>query len=170
MNISSNKVGQLVGKAFASYRNEVLSVFLQYGISMEDAEDLTQHVFLKLLGVDIVHEESLKALVMVTALNLRKDYCRKQAFRRKSLAAMDTPDTIQHSCEHEVMAKDIEAVEQYVVSKRLNSINASIYSLSRREGLPAKDIALRLGLDVRAVEYRLYYARKIVREKIAMVI
>ena len=107
---------------------------------------------------------------MVTALNLRKDYCRRQAFRRKSLAAMDTPDTIQHSCEHEVMAKDIEAVEQYVVSKRLNSINASIYSLSRREGLPAKDIALRLGLDVRAVEYRLYYARKIVREKIALVI
>ena len=83
---------------------------------------------------------------------------------------MDTPDTIRRSCEHEVMAKDIEAVEQYVVSKRLNSINASIYSLSRREGLPAKDIALRLGLDVRAVEYRLYYARKIVREKIALVI
>ena len=168
MNISSNKVGQLVGKAFANYRNEVLSVFLQYGISMEDAEDLTQNVFLKLLGVDIVHEESLKALVMVTALNLRKDYCRRQAFRRKSLAAMDTPDTIQHSCEHEVMAKDIEAVEQYVVSKRLNSINAiCIISVVFSQ---SKDIALRLGLDVRAVEYRLYYARKIVREKIALVI
>ena len=85
MNISSNKVGQLVGKAFASYRNEVLSVFLQYGISMEDAEDLTQNVFLKLLGVDIVHEESLKALVMVTALNLRKDYCRRLGHAERRL-------------------------------------------------------------------------------------
>lgn len=170
MNIGHNQLRELVGKAFANYREEVLSVFLQYGICMEDAEDLLQNVFLKLLGVDIVYEDSLKALVMVTAMNLRKDYCRKQAFRRRSLEAMDEPDFIERSCEHEVIAADIESLEQSVVSTRLNDINASIYSLSRHEGLSAKEIALRLELDVRAVESRLYYSRKLVRGEMSLVI
>ncbi len=170
MNIVHNHLRELVDKAFASYRDEVLSVFLQYGICMEDAEDLLQNVFLKLLGVDIVYEDSLKALVMVTAMNLRKDYCRKQAFRRKSLEAMCEPDFIERSCEHEVMAADIESMERSIVSNRLNNINASIYSLSRHEGLSAKEIALRLELDVRAVESRLYYSRKLVRGEMSLVI
>lgn len=159
-----------MGKAFACYREEVLSVFLQYGICNEDAEDLLQNVFLKLLGVDIVYEDSLKALVMITAMNLRKDYCRKQAFRHRSMAAMDEPGVYEYSCEHEVMAADIESMEQSIVSNRLNDINATIYSLSRHEGLSAKEIALRLELDVRAVESRLYYSRKLVRGEMALVI
>lgn len=158
---------QLVGKAYELYANEVLSIFLIYNIRREDAEDLMQEVFIKVLGVDIICESTLKGLVMTAAFNIRKDYLRKQAFRRGALEKMHIDVVDNYSNESTVIANDILHVESIIAKNCLNEVNNKVYMLSRYQEMNTTEIADEIGLNLRNVDSRLYYIRKIMRKKLS---
>ena len=158
---------ELVGMAYRNYANEVLSIFRQYNICEEDAEDLVQEVFIKVLGVETLCTDTLKGLVMVAAFNIRNDYFRRKAFRRKALEKMPESDELSCACIAKVESDNIVEIETAIAKKNLNDINFKVYTMSRYEELTTTEIAERLGLEVRAVESRLYYSRKVVRRTLA---
>ena len=169
MTNSNLNQSQIISQAYTMYAEEVKSLFLQYNISKEDTEDLLQEIFIKLLGVDIIRPETVKSLIMVAAYNMRKDYFRKKAFRNKALANIhidDMPLASTHG-ESEIVADDIKNLELKIVSNTLNAVNNKVYSLSRFEEKTSAEIADEMGLELRNVESRLYYSRKLIRRKLA---
>lgn len=169
MTTNNQNQSQIISKAYIMYAEEVKSLFLQYNISKEDTEDLLQELFVKLLGVDMIRPETIKSLLMVAAYNMRKDYFRKKAFRNKALANIhidDMPTTTTYG-EDIVVADDIKNLELKIVSNALNNINIKVYSLSRFEEKTSAEIADEMGLELRNVESRLYYSRKLVRSRLA---
>lgn len=170
MNPDNLTKSELVGKAYVDYANEVFALFKQYNICDEDVEDLVQEVFIKVIGVDTLCADTLKGLVMVAAYNLRNDYFRRQAFRRKALKTMPTIDEWSNLSMAKVEAGNIIEIENAVAEGSLNSQNYKIYTMSRYNGMSATEIAEVLDLGERIVESRLYYSRKIVRQKLAKVL
>ena len=158
---------QIIGKAYELYAHEVLAIFLHYNICIDDAEDLMQEVFVKVLGVDVICESTLKGLVMTAAFNIRKDYFRKRAFRRGVLENIQTEVVDNYNNESTIIANDILRVETMIVNKYLNEVNSKVYMLSRYQEKNAVEIADEMGLGLRSVESRLYYTRKIMRKKLA---
>lgn len=158
---------ELVGQAYINYANEVMSLFRQYNICEEDAEDLVQEVFMKVLCVDTLCTETLKGLVMVAAFNMRNDYFRRKAFRRKALEKMPEIDELSCACMAKVESDNIVELETAIARESLNEINFKVYSMSRHEELSSTEIAELLNLEVRTVESRLYYSRKVVRRRLS---
>lgn len=170
MNKTANTKSELVSKAYESYADEVMSLFLQYNICREDAEDLVQEVFMKVLNVDTLCGDTLKGLVMVAAYNIRKDYFRKKLFRRAALQSMPKVCESCNSDEMNIVANNIIDIEKQIASNLLNETNNKVYSLCRYAERTSAEIADEMGLDLRNVESRLYYARKIVRSKLARIV
>lgn len=52
-------------------RSQVLSIFLKAGIDMQESEDLTQEVFLRMMGVDVLNHDTADAMVIKIAYNLK---------------------------------------------------------------------------------------------------
>lgn len=67
-------------------RSQVLSIFLKAGIDMQKSEDLTQEVFLRMMGVDVLNHDTADAMVIKIAYNLKTDYIRKKRLPRVSLS------------------------------------------------------------------------------------
>lgn len=67
-------------------RSQVLSIFLKAGIDMQESEDLTQEVFLRMMGVDVLNHDTADAMVIKIAYNLKTDYFRKKRLPRVSLS------------------------------------------------------------------------------------
>lgn len=169
--MKSNNLNQseIITNAYVMYADQVKSLFLQYNISKEDAEDLLQEIFIKILGVETIRQDTIKSLVMVAAYNMRKDYFRRKAFRNKALANIGTEDIPTSSSYDEatILANDIKSLEMKVVANTLNKINCKVYSMSRFEEKTSAEIADEMGIDLHCVESRLYYSRKLVRRKLA---
>lgn len=167
MNLNNFTKSELVGRAYVDYANEVFALFKQYNICDEDVEDLVQEVFIKVLGVDTLCAETLKGLVMVSAYNLRNDYFRRQAFRRRALEAMPTIDEWSNHGIAKVEADNIIEIENAIAEKCLSSANYKVYTMCRYDDLSATEIAEELGVILRSVESRLYNSRRVVRQKLA---
>jgi len=66
---------------FEKFKNTVYSVVFNYVRNAEDAADLQQDVFVKLLGSDVEYEseEHIKAWLIRVAINLCKNHLRSQS-------------------------------------------------------------------------------------------
>ena len=58
-------------------------------------------------------------------------------------------------------------LETAIARESLNETNFKVYSMSRHEELSSTEIAELLNLEVRTVESRLYYSRKVVRRRLS---
>ena len=76
----------IIESVYMRKRSQVLSIFLKAGIDMLEAEDLTQDVFVHLLGVDVLNHDTADAMVIKIAYNLKTDYFRKRRLPRVSLS------------------------------------------------------------------------------------
>lgn len=170
MNIDYQNQSEIVSNAYVMYADQVKALFLQYNISNEDADDLLQELFIKILGVETLRSDTIKSLIMVAAYNMRKDYFRKKTFRNNALANMKARCDLYISSSYDesaIIANDIKHLEMRVVANTLNTINCKVYSMSRFEEKTSAEIADEMGLDLHCVESRLYYSRKLVRRKMA---
>lgn len=137
----------------------LLAIFLKANIPEEDARDLVQEVFVKILTIDIILPEGLKGLAITIAYQKRTDWLRHQAYCRRMMTQM-RPQTIVE--QHELECQQMEQVEQRVVN-RMSDKDAWVYKLSRFDNKSTQEIMQITSFSLRGVEGRLYRTRLLVR-------
>lgn len=159
------KATQLVIDAYTDYHSQVCR-YIYYRIdNKEEAEDLTQDVYLRLMDYkEMLCEDTLRYFVFTIARNLVYDYLRRYYKRQEITSYLyDHAVVCSNETESQIIAKDMEACEQHKLSL-LPRQRGTIYRMSRYDDKSIAEISDELCLSPRTVENHLFISRKEVRE------
>lgn len=143
-----------VAALFRTYAPWV-KAFLARRFGREIAEDLAQETFLRLSRTPI-DWRSPKSLLATIALNVAQDHLRREGRqKRPRLVGSDIPpEGVTLPDQHETL------LHREVVAKLPRNLR-DVYVLSRFGGMTYAEIAIHLGLSVKAVEKRMTQALKL---------
>lgn len=155
----------LIAESYTDYHQSVY-LYIYYKInSKEEAEDLSQDVFLRLMDYNqMVRPETVKYFIFTIARNLVTDYLRR--YYRKLEMDSYMYDMVDHSSnetESGIIARDLLAHEKMKLSM-LPQQRRKIYEMHRFDEQSTSDIAMNLNLSHRTVENHLFISRKEIRE------
>ena len=160
-NIDMSSV-QLITDSYQNYHRSVY-LYILYKIGKdEDAKDLAQDVFLRLMDYkQMLRPETIKYFIFSICRNLVIDYLRRH-YKMQEITSyfLDQLPTFINEVESQIIANDLSVCEQKRVL-RLPAQRRKIYVMSR-----FKHISACLGLSVRTVENHLFISRKEIREYI----
>lgn len=153
----------------ASYRVALMNFFRRRVRSQEDAEELTQEVFVRLLRrsslADIRH---LEGFAFTTAANLLRDYYRLSARTGRTVSNDD--QLHQLASEDAAPEKITEDRQQLgVLLKALEELPPrcrTVFIMHRFEDMPHSEIAQRQNISVSAVEKHIASAVLAMRKKL----
>lgn len=164
--------GTAIADAYIRERDRLENYIARQIGDRAEAENITQDVFVRLLGYDReLIEETLTSLIYNIARNLVIDHMRRQA-RTLAVAAehpVDFETASVCSPEYEISARQISAFENKRV-EQLPKVRRRVYMMSRFEGLAVPEIADTLNLSTRTVENHLRLGRREVREYMLAVV
>lgn len=151
-----------------SYREYHRSVFLYiyYKIgNREEAEDLSQDVFLRLMEYDqMICIDTVKSFIFTIARNLVNDFLRRYYRAQEMTSYMyEYAVTYTDDVESRVIADDLLTCEKYKLGL-LPARRRTIYALNRYEEKTTLEISRELNLSYRTVENHLFISRKEMRE------
>lgn len=154
---------EIIEQYYRTHKGEVLafvSMRLHYS---DEAEDLVQEAFLRLLsGERPICEVTLPSLVFTLCRNLITDWYRHHSVR------LDFEHELVQNCPHADSAESLlsmhEVCEQLERGlARVSEECRELYRLHVYGDMPVRDICQHTGQPYKAVEYRLGLARKQVR-------
>lgn len=156
---------QLVTEAYEAYRKIVMLYIYRKIDSWDDAEDLTQDAFLRLLDYHaLLHADTIKSFLFTIVRNLVNDYLRRHyKWQEISSYVYEMSPVGDVEGESRVMAADLEHQEKTRLSM-LPPQRRLVYEMSRFEDKSVSDIAVSLNLSVRTVENHLFIGRREIRE------
>lgn len=167
----SMKSTQLVADSYRSHhRSLYLYIYYKVG-NKEEAEDLAQDVFLRLMDYkQMICEDTVKHFIFAIARNLVYDYLRHY-YRKQEVTSYlyDHAVTSTNRTESEVIADDLEACEKHKL-RQLPPQRRTIYAMSRFQDKSVSDISTELNLSHRTVENHLRIGRREIREYISQCI
>ncbi len=153
-----------VREFYKSYSPKILSYLVKKLPTFEDAQELTNDVFLEAIdSLSILRkEESILTWLYRIAHNKMVDFYRKRKIKSILLSKMPFL---------EIVASEINQPEfQFEKNKIRDSIELALYSLSAKyqrilrlryeEGIPVRKLALRFKLSFKATESLLFRARQ----------
>jgi DNA-directed RNA polymerase specialized sigma24 family protein len=130
----SMKSTQLIEDSYTNYHHSVY-LYIYYRIAhKEEAEDLAQDVYVRLMDYDrMLCAETIKYFIFTIARNLVTDYLRRY-YKRQEVTSYLYEHTVAYTNETElrVVANDLEACEKYRLSL-LPPRRRTIYAMSRFE-------------------------------------
>ena len=148
------------------YRQPLIAYFQRRVGTRNEAEDLTQEVFLRLVKrFDVESLEKPEAFVFTTAVNLLRDRYRRNQTQRSHLADVSlqtdieelSPERVFDSRQH--LATIIETLEQ------LDERSRDAFILHRLEGMKHAQIAELYGVSVSSVEKYIIKALAVLTER-----
>ena len=155
---------QLVTNYYITHRDELLTfVSTRLAGGWEDAEDVVQNVFLRLLtSTKLISESSLPALVYTIARNLIFDV------HRRRVSKNDYEHYIRKVCSNELSADSVYSMHEIIEQMerglaRLPENYREVYRLHIYDGMKVSEISKYLDDSYKSVEHRLGAARKAVR-------
>ena len=158
---------QLITDSYQNYHHSVY-LYILYKIGKdEDAKDLSQDVFLRLIDYkQILRPETVKFFIFSICRNLITDYLRRH-YKTQEINAylLEQLPTSTNNVESQIIANDISAFEQDR-ALRLPAQRRKIYVMNRFEYKSSADISANLGLSIRTVENHLLISRREIREYI----
>lgn len=161
----------LISELFEKYHYHILN-YISYKIeSYDDAEDLLQDTFVRLLECNkMLCEDTIKSFVFTIAHNLITDYLRRR-YKKQEVASyiMESEVALVHSPESDAIVNDIKEHEIYRMSF-LPSQRKKIYYMNRFMDMSANEISKKLYLSKHTVENHLFISKKEVREYIKLCI
>ena len=151
---------ELRARLDARFRGPLMSYFMRRVRDAGEAEDLTQDVFIKLLGVAEREEiEDVEALVFITAGNLLKDRGRKALRRGGASLGIDydlvsevTREFVEDRSPERVLLARESFAQVLAALDELSERTRDIYVLFRLENMKQKDIAALFGIARSTVE------------------
>lgn len=168
---------RLITKIYERYSDDVLRYFLKYtgsqGLAepMAQAEDMRQDLFVKLMDYEeIIVDETAKSFVFTIAHRMIIDHARHLQFVRRSMKAMADSETNRFWQDSETLEcrqiRELEIKKMHTLPQRM----AQVYEMTRFQGLSSQEIADRIHISKRTVEYHLLMSRKEVRSSLRMAI
>lgn len=164
---ANHEILDIVNKAYRKYRDQVCSYILYKINNVQDAEDLTQDVFVRLLEhCQTIRLETAQNMIYTIAKNLVIDYLRRLYYKQEAIDYfMNSYSEISNYTEDCISAKDLAEQENHRISL-LPPQRQKIYSLVRFEEKSIQEIALMMDLSPRTVENHLLLSRKEIRSYI----
>lgn len=168
--ITSLKKGDITSfdKLFAKYSEKLYLFAVGYLKNQEDAEGLVQEVFIKVWEkrIELREELSFKSFLFTIAYNTIVDHFRKWSKEKECLEHFrKTLDLYHNEPEKKVEYSDLEELALKTIEK-LPPKRKLIYQLSRQEELANKEIAERLKISIKTVEYHMSQALKFLKEQL----
>lgn len=172
MKSTDNANTALIVKAYHENYQRVLNFIASRVNCVEDAENLAQDVWVRLLSyTKPLEADTLLPMIFVIARNLINDFlrrlCRQRAYADDRLQEED--DSCEFTPEAQFSYRQIAEMENDRV-KCLPQQRRIIYVMSRYEEKSPEEIALSLSLSKRTVENHLRLGRRDVRNYIAAVV
>ena len=156
---------QLISNYYAQHRGEIVDFIAMRLTDADEAEDMVQDLFLRLLrGHQLITPVTLPCLVYTMARHSIADYYRRRRVREEfEHYLIKNTDSIGE-IESIISARMLmERMERTLA--RLPEACGRIYRLHIYDGLKVSDIAQQLALPYKQVENRLGQARKAVRQQ-----
>lgn len=163
----SATITQLIENSYKSYHRSVY-LYIYYRIShKEEAEDLSQDVFLRLMDYkQVLSPDTVKHFIYTISRNLVIDYLRHHYKRQEVYSYIyDSMEKSSNVTESEIIARDLSVLEKQKLS-RLPLQRRKIYEMSRFQEKSSSEISMELNLSRRTVEGHLFISRKEMREYI----
>ena len=161
---------QLLSNYYSLHRDELVSFIAVRIVDTNEAEDIVQDIFLRLLrGQHLITPQTLPSLLHTMARHAVCDYYRRRHVHEEYEHYIQTSDfscqTSDDSVESVFSAQQLmERMERSLA--RLPKACCEIYRLHIYDGMKVSDIAQELSLPYKQVENRLGQARKAVRQQL----
>lgn len=157
----------LVAAAFNDYKSQLLGYINHRINNPDDAEDLVQDTFVRLLECGkMLRDDTVKSFIFTIAHNLITDYLRR-FYKKQEICSymMESADVMSPSADSNTVVCDLERLEKTKVAM-LPLQRKKIYYMNRFMDMSADDISKRLCISKRTVENHLLIGRKEIREYI----
>jgi RNA polymerase sigma factor (sigma-70 family) len=156
---------RIITSSYNEYHSFVVNYIAQKINSRDEAEDLTQDVFVRLLDYkQMLREETVKSFIFTIARNIVIDYLRRQYKKQEISANMyEFMPTFVNDVESKMHEKEILTLEQMKLST-FSAQRKHVYILARYEEKTIPEISEELNISLRTAESHLYTGRKIMRK------
>lgn len=158
----------LLERTYSKFYSEILAFTLTSIKCKEDAEDLVQNSFIRLLKYEeMLQEETIRFFLYTITKNLIIDYFRKMKFRQQAGNQYVREEclTSVNSTEDYINAHELQEAENVCVA-RLSKQQRLIYVMCNKNDMSIDEVAQQLSISKRTVESHLYFSRKQVRKEI----
>ncbi len=133
-------------EAYEKYKNTVYSVIFNYVQNIDDANDLQQEVFIKLLNseVDYETEEHLKNWLIRVAINMCKNHARRGKYISGDAIPEDLPYEVKED-EMDVLSNVLSLPEKYRIPIHLYYYEEySVKEIGKLLDMPESTVKVRL--------------------------
>lgn len=159
------KTSKLIADSYERYRYSVYLYINNKVNNKEEAEDLSQDVFVRLMDYkQMLRSDTVKYFIYIISRNLVNDYLRRYYKKQEITSYMyDMAKVTYDEVESYIVADDLLVWEKRRIAL-LPQQRRKIYVMSRFEDKSVTDISEELNLSRRTVENHLFISRKEVRE------
>lgn len=165
MEQTRNNQAQIIAAFYTVHQKELVNFATSRLGSREEAEDLVQDAFIKMMTFEgIINEATIKSFAYTITANKVKDHLRRRIFRHQMEESKKYEMELQHS-HAERLAEYHDALR--IVNAGISSLSpacAKVYRMSLYDDMTTGDIAEELQLSKRTVESQLFTSRKLIRK------
>lgn len=163
----SGSVDCLVSQSYIDYHTAINNYIKNRINDAEDAADLSQDVYLRLLdNKSMLRPETVKSFLFTIARNIVIDYIRRHSRKQEVSANMyEFTKEYTDSIESQIYASELLTLENGMMMT-LPKQRKLIYFMDRFEEKSADEISCELQISKRTVESHLFSSRKTIREYI----
>ena len=167
MEQSTHNQAQMIAAFYTVHQNELVNFATSRLGNREEAEDLVQDAFIKMMTFEgIINEATIKSFAYTITANKVKDLLRRRIFRHQMEESKMYEMELQHShAERLAEYNDATRIVNAGIS-RLSPACAKVYRMSFFEDMTTGDIAEELQVSKRTVESQLFASRKQMREMV----
>lgn len=164
--IESKQLG-FIADFYTAHREELKAFVASRLPSPDEADDIVQNVFLRLLQSDrVIMPVTLPCLVYTVARNLVLDRWRHRKAVEEYEYVVSRTDWLPRTSEDTESVYSTREIQEMLERgiARLSDRQTKVYRLNMYEGMPVREISLHLGMKYKSVEKQLGAARRQVRE------
>lgn len=151
----------LVSDVYVRYYADLKRFIISYTHDEMTAEDMLQDVFLKLMTIDTLTEDTIKSLLFITAKCIIVDDARHKAIVREHArqlrVAMECSYTPSDG--RRIEAADLLNFERHHL-EQMPAKRARVYKMYKHDELSTDEIAQKLQLNRRTVESHIYWSTR----------
>lgn len=164
MEQTTNNQAQIISAFYTVHQKELVNFATSRLGSREEAEDLVQDAFIKMMTFEgIINEATIKSFAYTITANKVKDHLRRRIFRHQMEESKKYEMELQHSnAERLAEYHDALRIVNAGIS-RLSPVCAKVYRMSLYDDMTAGDIAEELQVSKRTIESQLFTSRKQMR-------
>lgn len=163
MEQTTNNQAQIIAAFYTVHQNELVNFATSRLGNREEAEDLVQDAFIKMMTFEgIINEATIKSFAYTITANKVKDVLRR-IFRHQMEESKKYEMELQHShAERLAEYHDALRIVNAGIS-RLSPACAKVYRMSLYDDMTVGDIAEELQVSKRTIESQLFTSRKQMR-------